>query len=144
MKIYIPIIFALVSSGCSMFPETKDELLKTGNKSQTYCLTEAREIVEPRIQTYLAKCFHPKYVNVGSTGFLNNQNLTKLQENGKTEFTVFVPSGTGAGYFLNVEISNGQEKCKTNMSATAYNFMWERNFSNLLESAEGEDPSCPM
>lgn len=145
MKKYIPILISLAISGCSIFPETKEELIKTGNPSQTYCISESRKVIEPRVEAYLARCFHPSYVNVGNgTGFINNQNLSKSQENGKTEFSVSVPSGTGAGYFLNVVVSDGEANCTTKMSATAYNFMWERNFSKLLESANGGDPWCPM
>lgn len=128
-----------------MFPETKEELIRTGNQSQKYCISAERSVVEPRIEAYLSKCFRPSYVSVGNgTGFINNQTLSKSQENDKTEFSVSVPSGTGAGYFLNVVVTDGEANCKTEMSATAYNFMWERNFSKLLESANGGHPWCPM
>lgn len=145
MKKYISLLIVLTLNGCSIFPGTKEELLKTGNPSQTYCISENRKTVEARIENYLAKCFRPSYVNAGNgTGFVNNLTISKSQESNKTEFSVSVPSGTGAGYFLNAVVSDGENDCKTKMSATAYNFMWERNFSKLFESANGGDPWCPI
>lgn len=144
MKKLIAISFILLS-GCSIFPETKEELLQTGTKSPEYCFNNESELVARRVETYLSKCFRPSYVRTGEvTGFVNNQQVKKEVSNGATELSVYSPSGTGAGYFLNVLISKGDASCKTKMSVTAYNFAWVRHFKKLNESANGGDPWCPL
>ncbi|MGY4535544.1 hypothetical protein ACVW0Y_004699 [Pseudomonas sp. TE3786] len=145
MKKYILFFIVSAIGGCSVFPKTKEELISTGSPSQTYCISDERPVVEPRIEAYLVKCFHPGYVSAGNgAGFAFSPNLSKSQENGKAEFSISVPSGSAAGYFLNVVVADGDSNCKTKMSAIAYNFMWERNFSKLFESAKGGEPGCPM
>ncbi|WAJ39133.1 hypothetical protein OU800_07875 [Pseudomonas sp. GOM7] len=130
-------------SGCSIFPETKEELAQSGNKSPEYCFAYERTLVESRVERYLLKCFKPSYVSTGNgVGFVNNQQLKKETTDEATELSVYSPSGTGAGYFLNILISNGNFNCTTKMSATAYNFVWERYFDKLNESAIGGDPRC--
>lgn len=142
MKKLITISFILLS-GCSIFPETKEELLQTGNKSPEYCFNDESERVARRVETYLSKCFRPSYVRTGNvTGFVNNQQLKKEVSNGATGLSVYSPSGTGAGYFLHALISKGDASCKTKMSITAHNFAWERHFARLKESAEGNEPGC--
>ncbi len=144
MKKLIAISFVLLS-GCSIFPETKEELLQTGNKSPEYCFNDESELVARRVETYLSKCFRPSYVRTGNvTGFVNNQQLKKEVSNGATGFSVYSPSGTGAGYFLHALILKGDTSCKTKMSITAYNFAWERHFGRLKESAEGSEPGCGL
>ncbi|WP_165671516.1 hypothetical protein [Metapseudomonas otitidis] len=60
MKKLIAISFLLLS-GCSIFPETKEELLQTGTKSPEYCFNDESELVAQRVETYLSKCFRPSY-----------------------------------------------------------------------------------
>lgn len=144
MKKLITISFILLS-GCSIFPETKEELLQTGTKSPEYCFNDESELVARRVETYLSKCFRPSYVRTGYvTGFANNQQLKKEVNNGATGLSVYSPSGADAGYFLHALISKGDAICKTRMSITAYNFAWERHFGRLKESAEGNEPGCGL
>ncbi len=144
MKKLIAISFILLS-GCSIFPETKEELLQSGTKGPEYCFADESELVAKRVEMYLSKCFKPSYVRTGEvTGFVNSQQLKKEIINGATDLSVYSPSGTGAGYFLNALISKGDASCKTKMSVTAYNFAWERHFGRLKESAEGSEPGCGL
>lgn len=144
MRSLIALSFAILS-GCSIFPETKEELLQTGTKSQEYCFNDKRDLIVNRVEKYLSKCFKPNYVNVGSgAGFVNSQQLNKETTDDATELSIYSSSGTGAGYFLNVLISEGESRCITKMSATAYNFAWERHFKKLNESAIGNNPWCGL
>ena len=144
MKKITAISFALLS-GCSIFPETKEELLQSGTKSPEYCFAHETELITERVEKFLSKCFRPSYVSVGNgTGFVNDQQLKKETINNNTEFSIYSPSGTGSGYFLNILISRGDSNCLTKMSATAYNFAWERYFKKLNESANGSDPWCAL
>lgn len=100
-------------------------------------------MVEQRVESYLGKCFHPANVSpANGPGFAILNQVRKERIAGNTEFSVFSPSGTGAGYFLNVVITDGQASCATRMSATGYNFVWGLQFEKLKRTAAGEDLSC--
>ncbi|WP_157969780.1 hypothetical protein [Pseudomonas huaxiensis] len=135
------LVFCLAS--CSIFPETKESLLGSGKKSPEYCLNQERELVEQRIERYLASCFGYSQVSVGNgTRFTMEYRVRKERSFNQTEYSVFSPSGTGAGYFLNVIVAGRQSACASRLFGTAYNFMWALKFEDLKKSAVGETVSC--
>ncbi|NBF04556.1 hypothetical protein GV819_19940 [Pseudomonas sp. Fl5BN2] len=143
MKIIAAAVTLALVSGCSIFPETREALLEKGNHNPDYCTADDVAVVTSRVEGYFSKCIRSNQVNVGNgASFVSTMLVEKNTTDAGTDFSVYSPSGTAAGYYLTTRISSGPASCRTRVSATSYNFMWSRHFDKLIESAKGNDPSC--
>jgi hypothetical protein len=132
-------------TGCAMFPQTEGELITNGNKSEPICFSESQEIVETRIKGYLAQCFKPDFVfTSGVSGYSMNHRVKESKTDNLTTFNVYSPSGSAAGYFLNVKIDQSLKNCATTVYVVGLNMFWEKEFIKIKEAVAGETPSCSM
>jgi len=128
-----------------MFPQTEGELITNGNKSEPICFSESKEIVETRIKGYLAQCFKPDFVfTSGVSGYSMNHRVKESKTDILTTFNVYSPSGSAAGYFLNVKIDQSIKNCATTVNVVGLNMFWEKEFTKIKEAVAGETPSCSM
>jgi hypothetical protein len=132
-------------SGCAIFPQTETALITNGNKSETMCFSENKNVVETRIKGYLAKCYKPNFVFIsGTTGYNLNYRVMETKSSDSTTYNVYSPSGSSQGYFLNVKIDQNNKSCATSVNVVAFNMFWEDNFKKINDSVNGLEVSCPM
>ena len=128
-----------------MFPQTEAELITNGNKSEPICFSESKYIVEERIKSYLAQCFKPDFVfTTGVSGYNMKHRVKEFKTENLTTFNVYSPSGSAAGYFLNVKIDQSNQNCETTINVVGLNMFWEKEFTKIEGAVAGKTPSCSM
>lgn len=143
-KGFTGVVFLLLG-GCSLHPYTKDELLNTGTSSPEYCLAQDRAVVEERVQGYLNHCFHPQVTELNTGARLVNTIQLKVDRNAeRSDMVLWAPTIYGSQFYMNVIVSQKNPACKTTMTAVASGWGFARNFPKILESANGEEPWCPL
>lgn len=144
-KSVFSLLLALLLSSCAMFPQTETELITNGNKGDEICFTESRTVVEDRIKLYLAQCFKPDFIfTTGVSGYSLNHRVKESKTTQTTIYNVYSPSGSAAGYFMNVKIERGNESCNTRVNTVVLNMFWEKEFKKIKMAVGGETPSCSM
>lgn len=138
-------VLLLLLSGCSLHPYTKEELLSKGTASPEYCLTQERVLVEERVQRYLNKCYHPRVIEVATGGTIVQAMQLKVDSNAqRSEMLLWAPTIYGNQYYMNVIVSEKNLACKTTLTVVASGWGFGRSSPKILESANGDDPWCPM
>jgi hypothetical protein len=144
-KITSLIVITIALTGCAMFPQSESELGTNGNKSSPMCFSKDKAFVERRIKDYLGKCFKPTFVSVSATtGYNLNYYVDEIISEDSTAYNVYSPSGSSKGYFLNVKVHDRNVSCPTTVDITVFNYFWEKNFTKIKDSIDGETASCPM
>ncbi|AZQ84357.1 hypothetical protein EKO29_10210 [Colwellia sp. Arc7-635] len=143
---FMPWILATtLLSGCAIFPQTESALLTNGNKSEPMCFSENKNLVETRIKEYLAHCYKADFVSVSATsGYNLNYRIAETKNSDITTYSVYSPSGSSKGYFLNIKIDENDKSCATSVNVVAFNVFWEDNFQKIKSSVKGLEVSCPM